>query len=272
MLFRSQKAQELGCENTYFLDPCGFGYVDHHTTCEDMVKIIRRAMGHPLFQSLVGTKLYSLPPTNFHPMSGWSNIVNGNYLVTYGDGGWGSPWLASIDGIKAGMTDIAGDCLATAATTYDGRHLIAVLFDAAYTGEYPNSYVGSAIMSHTLLEEGAKAMGAPRKDEAAEYEPGTYPWPTMADPLLGAKAAAAAQETLPGPSEPLPSFTVVAPELQQADQQTVAADEIVVGRLPLFLIFLGFSLFLTLTLILAYQLHHKKKQDRIRRRYEERHY
>lgn len=272
VVLMNQKAQELGCENTNFLDPCGFGYVDHHTTCEDMVKIIRRAMSHSLFQSLVSNKLYSLPPTNLHPMSGWSNIVNGNFLVTYSDGGWGSPWLASFDGIKAGMTDIAGDCLATAATTYDGRHLIAVIFDAAYTGEYPNSYVGSAIMSHTLLEEGAKAMGAPRKDEAAAYEPGTYPWPTMADPLLGAKAAAAAQENPLLPSEPLPSFTVIPPEPPLADQQTVAENEIVVGRLPLFLIFLGFSVCLTLTLILAYQLHHKKKQDRIRRRYEERHY
>ena len=268
----NQKALDLGCENTYFLDPCGFGYVDHHTTCEDMVKIIRRAMSHPLFQSLVGTKLYSLPPTNFHPMSGWSNIVNGNYLVTYSEGGWASPWLASIDGVKAGLTDIAGDCLATAATTYDGRHLIAVLFNAAYTGEYPNSYVGSSIMSHTLLEEGAKAMGAPRKDQLADYAPGTYPWPTMADPLLGAKAAAAAQETLALPSEPLPSFTVVAPESPALDQQLLAENEIVIGRLPLLLIFAGFSLFLILTLILTYQLLHEKKQNRIRRRFEERHY
>lgn len=258
------KAIELGCENTNFLDPCGFGYVDHHTTAEDMVKIIRRAMQHPIFQSLVSTKLYSLPPTNLHPVSGWSNTINGNYLLTFSEGGWASPWLASIDGVKPGHTDLAGDCLATAATTYDGRHLIAVIFDANYVGEYPNSYVGSSIMSHTLLEEGAKAMGAPRKDLGEQFQASDHTWPVQAKDLEP-------ERDIESP-EPLPSFTVVAPSIVQDQAQVVEDDQIVIGRLPLLLIFMGFSFFLVLTLIFAYQLYRKRKQERILRRFEERHF
>lgn len=202
MELANAKAKELGCENTNFTDPCGFGYVDHHTTGRDMVKIIQRAMKHRIFQEVVKAKYYSLPPTNMHTMSGWSNMHNGNYLVLFSDAGYQSPYLKSIDGVKPGNTDLAGDCLASAATTYDGRHLIAVMFNAAYLGPYPNSFVGPAIMSRTLLEEGAKRIGAPYTPDPKEKDVMIYGWPTYPDPTAERIA-----ETTPVPSE-IPSFTM----------------------------------------------------------------
>ncbi len=253
----NQKAKELGCENTNFLDPCGFGYVDHHTTGEDMVKIIRHAMSHDLFRALVSCKFYSAPPTNIHKMSGWSNNFNGNYLLLFQDAGYQSPWLRSIDGIKTGHTDLAGDCLASAATTHDGRHLIAVIFNALYVGNNYNSYVGSNIMSRTLLEEGAKRIGSPRKDDAEELADSDYAWPILRE---------RSGETIPEETLPLPSYTL-APRVQEVAEQDVDSSKIEIKKMTLALLIIFLSLFFVVSLILVYRaFQERKRKKRSRRR------
>lgn len=173
----NEKAKELGCTGSHFVDPCGFGYVDHHTTAQDMVKITKAAMAYPLFQDLVTTKHYSLPATNKHPMAAWGHLFNSNYLMLFYDAGYQSPYLLSIDGVKTGNTDLAGDCLTAAATTHDGRHLISVIFKAGYAGAYPNSFVGPALLSRTLLEEAAKMVGSPAVEGELAAE--KNPWATI---------------------------------------------------------------------------------------------
>ncbi|MDO5016496.1 MAG: hypothetical protein Q4E09_05775 [Eubacteriales bacterium] len=255
----NQKAEELGCEHTNFLDPCGFGYVDHHTTAQDLAKITRYAMQLPLFQSLVSCKYYSMPPTNLHPMSAWSNHFNGNYLVVFQDSGYQSPWLKSIDGVKRGDTDIAGHCLASAATTYDGRHIIAILFDGVFLGQAPN-YVGVIALSRTLLEEGAKRMGAPRQENVVRQEDAYYAWPSMRDPYLAEQVVEeTTQETFVIPTWPEPA------------EAAVGEDEIVVNRLQLTLLIAFLAIFIFLVLVLTYRLIVKRRQEKLLRHYDHLH-
>lgn len=176
------KAAELGCEHTHFVDPCGFGAYEHYTTATDLLKIIRHAMQNRVFQEIVKCKTYSLPPTNLHPAPGWSYIINGNYLVTFGDSGLQSPYILSFNGVKPGMTDIAGSCLASSAIASNGSHLVAIMFNAYYLGAVENSFIGPVIMSRVLLEEGAKKLGAPRIEDVREKDKLTYGWPTFPDP------------------------------------------------------------------------------------------
>ena len=255
----NQKAEELGCENTNFLDPCGFGYVDHHTTAQDLAKITRHAMQLPLFQSLVSCKYYSMPPTNLHPMSAWSNHFNGNYLVVFQDSGYQSPWLKSIDGVKRGDTDIAGHCLTSAATTYDGRHLIAILFDGVYLGQAPN-YVGVIALSRTLLEEGAKRMGAPRQEDVARQEDAYYAWPSMRDPYLAEQVV---EETT--------QESFVIPDWPESEETGLGDDEIIVKRLQLILLISILAILIFLVLVLTYRLIIKRRQEKLLRRYDHLH-
>lgn len=248
------KAEEIGCVNTHFVDPCGFGLSDHYTTAEDMVLITQRALKHRLFQKLVTTKEYSIPPTNRHPMSGWSNLLSGNYLMLFQDAGYQSPYLQSIDGVKTGMTDIAGECLTAAATTTDGRHLISVIFNAVYTGEYPNSYIGPAIMSRQLLEEAAIRLGAPYVEDKRASDSLTYGWPTVKDQAL--------QETT-AETQAVVSYTVLAvtPETEAQDPGKISVRRWQIGSL----IILS-SLLLLGVLLLGYALIMQKKRLQARYR------
>lgn len=261
----NEKAQALGCEHTNFVDPCGFGFTDHHTTGQDLVKIIREAMQNRIFQALVSTKEYSLPPTNMHPISGWSNNFNHNYLMVFQDAGYQSPWLRSIDGVKAGNTDLAGACLATAATTYDGRHLIAVIFNGYYQGGDTNSFVGVSIMSHTLLEEGAKRLGCPRREEVetVPQDALTYGWPTAQDPTV-------AETTLPTEPTEKPSYTLAPVTTLPDSAVELAEDEMVMNRWAVLALLVIVFVLLITSVTLTYQYLLRRKQDTIRKRYQSR--
>lgn len=247
----NRKAAEMGCENTHFVDPCGFGGADHYTTARDLVLITRTALQNRLFQKLVTTRHYSIPPTNLHPASGWSNLLSGNYLLLFQDAGYQSPYLRSIDGVKTGMTDIAGECLTAAATTTNDRHLISVMFNAVYTGEYTNSYIGPAIMSRQLLQEAAIRTGAPYQEDKAAGDPLTYGWPTLED-----KAAAPEAE-----SQALVSYTVVA---VAAETEAEVPGQIRMQSWQVLLLIVFGTVFLLISLLLFYALSTERKRFRAR--------
>ena len=57
----TQRARELGCENTVFLTPHGLPVNGHFTTARDLALIARQAMKQPLFREIVSTQRASLP-------------------------------------------------------------------------------------------------------------------------------------------------------------------------------------------------------------------
>lgn len=161
MELANAKAQEIGCENTHFVDPAGFGLEDHVTTARDMAKLVAHALKNDVFRDIVTTKCLILPATNIHVFNGWFTVFNGNGLMMGQDAGYQSKYLKSIDGVKTGTTDIAGYCLSSAATTYDDRHLICVIFNAHLQNSDYEYFVNPSTFSYVLLQEAAMRLGCP---------------------------------------------------------------------------------------------------------------
>ena len=112
----TDRAAEIGCENTVFVTPHGLPADGHHTTAWDLAMIAREAMKNPTFREIVSTQRATLP---------WAGheydrvLTNKNKLLsTY----------AGALGVKTGYTKAAGRCLVFAAQR-DGLELIGVVLN-----------------------------------------------------------------------------------------------------------------------------------------------
>ena len=120
----NQRAAELGCENTHFVNTSGLPDNEHYSTAWDIYLITREAMKYDEFMTICNTKAYTVPATN---MSEQRELHSTNYLI--------SNWRATgylysgAQGIKTGSTDAAGYCLVSSAVRAD-RQLISVVLGA----------------------------------------------------------------------------------------------------------------------------------------------
>ena len=125
------KAKELGCTNTHFNNSNGLPDDEHYTTAHDMALISRAAYAIPKFAEIVGTKNYTIPPTNKHsdptPLNNHHQMLHyyktNKYLYEYCLGG------------KTGYTVVAGATLVTYAKK-DGMTLICVVMKDTTSDEY----------------------------------------------------------------------------------------------------------------------------------------
>ncbi len=62
----NERAAELGCTNTHFNNANGLPDEEHVTTARDMALIAREAIKNTEFRKIIGTKQYTIPPTNKH--------------------------------------------------------------------------------------------------------------------------------------------------------------------------------------------------------------
>ena len=112
----TERAAEIGCENTVFTTPHGLPASGHHTTAWDLAMIAREAMKNPAFREIVSTQRATLP---------WSGhaydrvLSNKNKLLSSYPGALG---------VKTGYTKAAGRCLVFAAER-DGMELIGVVLN-----------------------------------------------------------------------------------------------------------------------------------------------
>ena len=128
------KAKELGCTNTQFANPHGLQDENHYTTAHDMALIAQAAYQNETFRIIIGTKMYTIPPTNkhaeetvlrnHHDMLCTYNNANRKYLYPYCVGG------------KTGYTATANSTLVTYAEK-DGMTLICVVMNT----QSPNQFI-----------------------------------------------------------------------------------------------------------------------------------
>ena len=128
------KAKELGCTNTHFANPHGLQDENHYTTAHDMALIAQAAYQNETFRIIIGTKMYTIPPTNkhaeetvlrnHHDMLCTYHNANRKYLYPYCVGG------------KTGYTATANSTLVTYAEK-DGMTLICVVMDT----KSPNQFI-----------------------------------------------------------------------------------------------------------------------------------
>ncbi|WP_051195162.1 D-alanyl-D-alanine carboxypeptidase family protein [Pseudobutyrivibrio ruminis] len=127
----NDKAKELGCTHTHFNNTNGLPDDTHYTSAHDMALIARAAYSIPKFAEIVGTKNYSIPPTNKHPdptpLNNHHQMLHyyktNKYLYDYCLGG------------KTGYTVVAGATLVTYAKK-DGMTLICVVMKDSTTDQY----------------------------------------------------------------------------------------------------------------------------------------
>ncbi|MCR4695557.1 MAG: D-alanyl-D-alanine carboxypeptidase [Pseudobutyrivibrio sp.] len=127
----NEKAKELGCKNTHFKNANGLPDDEHVTSAYDMALIARAAFAIPKFAEIVGTRAYTIPPTNKHSdptmLNNHHQMLNfyktNKYLYDYCLGG------------KTGYTVVAGATLVTYAKK-DNMTLICVVMKDTTAEEY----------------------------------------------------------------------------------------------------------------------------------------
>ncbi len=127
----NDKATELGCTNTHFVNPHGLYNADHYSTPRDMAIITKNAMKLKDFSEITNTVKYT--PEGFD-----KPIVTTNYMIDK-DGHNGDYYYPYAKGIKTGFTDEAGRCLISTAEK-DGYTYLCVDLGAAYSFEEDVNY------------------------------------------------------------------------------------------------------------------------------------
>lgn len=128
----NQKAKELGCTSTNFVNPNGAHDENHYSTAYDLALMAKYAMQNDTFRTLVSTTSYSLPTTNkydredriFRTTNSLLQLDNSDRADNY--------YYKYATGIKTGFTTPAGNCLIASANK-DNLELITVVLGSGQT-------------------------------------------------------------------------------------------------------------------------------------------
>lgn len=128
----NQKAKELGCTSTNFVNPNGAHDENHYSTAYDLALMAKYAMQNDTFRTLVSATSYSLPTTNkydredriFRTTNSLLQLDNSDRADNY--------YYKYATGIKTGFTTPAGNCLIASANKND-LELITVVLGSGQT-------------------------------------------------------------------------------------------------------------------------------------------
>ncbi len=117
----NQRAAELGCTGTHFVNAHGLHDDAQVTTARDMVKILDKALEYPVFVELFGQTTYTLPATN---KSEARKFYTSNYLAS--EDLTDDYYDSRVTGGRTGNTNEGHRNLAVTATE-DGTTYLAVI-------------------------------------------------------------------------------------------------------------------------------------------------
>ena len=129
----NERAYELGCTGTHFVNPHGLHNEEHYTTVNDLVLITKAALKSENFKTITNTAKYELPATN---LSEARTLKSTNMLIDNTTGN--SLYYKRAIGIKTGFTNAAGHCFVGAAER-DGVELISVVFYTTADGRWTDT-------------------------------------------------------------------------------------------------------------------------------------
>ena len=119
----NQRAQELGCVNTHFVNASGMPDENHYTTAHDMALIFQEAIKNQDFKDIIGTQSFTIDPTNMNPES--RTYSTHHALVAQS----APEHYEGCFGGKTGVTEASKNTLVSGAIR-DGMTLIAVAMRA----------------------------------------------------------------------------------------------------------------------------------------------
>lgn len=120
----NQKAAELGCVNTHFMNPNGLPAENHYSSAYDLYLITKAAMEYPLFMELANTPSYQ----SANSAVNWGEPMNNSNALISADAYYakGGDYLyEGASGVKTGYTNAAGYCLISTAQRED-IHVLAI--------------------------------------------------------------------------------------------------------------------------------------------------
>lgn len=122
----NEKAKEIGCINSNFVNANGMHDENHYTTAADLALIANYCMNNETFRKIVSTTTYELPNTNI--IKAQRIMKNTNMLIFENS----KYYYEYAIGVKTGFTSQAGNCLVTCSSK-DGIELIGVTLKAGTT-------------------------------------------------------------------------------------------------------------------------------------------
>ena len=138
----NEKAKELGCKNTNFVNANGLHDDNHYTTAYDMALIAKAAMEKPEIAEIVGLWSFVMSDSGYTYAS-TNHLVSRYVYLDY--------YYVNATGIKTGYTDEAQRTLASSAS--DGEHqIIAVVMGCPDNedGTFTSFVDAKQLLSHFL--------------------------------------------------------------------------------------------------------------------------
>ena len=123
----NERAYELGCTHTHFMNPHGLHNESHYTTARDLSLIVQAALKSENFRTITNTAEYTLPATN---LSDERVLKTTNMLIFQNSGN--RYYYPKAIGIKTGYTTPAGRCVISAARS-SGMYLLGIICGAETT-------------------------------------------------------------------------------------------------------------------------------------------
>lgn len=142
----NDKAQELGCQNSNFVNSHGLHDDEHYTSARDMALIGSACFQNADFMRITGTLEYTIPTTN---VTNETRTIAQHHKMMFS---WRSQYYEYCVGGKTGYTDKALNTLVTLASK-DGMNLVAVVLRTHGTG---NTYNDTRAMLDYAFENFSK--------------------------------------------------------------------------------------------------------------------
>lgn len=123
----NEKAKEIGCTSTNFVNPNGAHDENHYSTARDLALIAKYAMQNETFRTIVSTTSYKLPVTNKYEKEDRLFATTNALLMVNNNTRADNYYYKYATGIKTGFTTPAGNCLIASADKGNLELLTVVL-------------------------------------------------------------------------------------------------------------------------------------------------
>ena len=128
----NEKAKEIGCLNTHFVNPNGIHNKNHTTTAYDLALMGKYAMQFDKIREIVKKTRYTLPATNKYDKADRIFKTSNELIEVNNSNAKDNYYYENAIGIKTGYTSEAGSCIIAGAKK-DNLELIVVVLGGQST-------------------------------------------------------------------------------------------------------------------------------------------
>ena len=137
----NEKAKEIGCKNTHFINPNGIHDDNHYSTAYDLALIANYCMQNKTFREIVKTTSYTLPNTSSYQEEPRTFTNTNSLVVPSSENNPNKYYYQFATGVKTGYTTPAKNCLISSAQKNGIEYICVVLgADSSYENNEHKSF------------------------------------------------------------------------------------------------------------------------------------